>query len=309
MYYSWGGLSGLGQRGREREIEPRAPRVLVTSSAPPAGAAARPAPAPAPATTAPARVTATAATAPIPAPAARNSGPARTAAATAPGSQWLGPGETLAECPEPSDPKERDALIAAVNQEFAGHVAWAKNHLAEGHPDLLALIDDYWQRVDDLKNRPRLIRCKAEARRQAAAAVAEWKALFRDPGPVKRRGATVIAQGFTFKSQAFPGMRAYYIRGPYPFAGGVKPPAVAPEQAPPPMQVLPAGDAAAGPAPAPPPTGAPIPTVGGLAPTSPTAVWETLTQGAPLEVGGVAVPREYLTYALLGLLALMILRK
>lgn len=152
------------------------------------------------------------------------------------------------DCPQPVSAAERDALVRAIEETYRGHEAHQRGHFSGGHPDLNAIHIELWERTDGLKMRPKLIRCKAEARRQAAAAVRDYASL-EDRTHDASGHVIVSGPGFWFRSTAFPNMRPYFVRGPYNenlvastgsgFPGGVKPQARGPEQAPPPAAAPP----------------------------------------------------------------------
>lgn len=123
-----------------------------------------------------------------------------------------------AECPQPVHTDERDAL--------RNELRWAKSYWAhrppgqhwhEGHPDVRAWLADLVPRAEGLYNRPKLLRCSAEARRKARA----WASTFNSvmatlkghphlKGIASARGQTVIPKGgMTVKTL---NMRNYHFR-------------------------------------------------------------------------------------------------
>lgn len=222
---------------------------------------------------------------------------------------WGGLGQAEeADCPEPVSPQERDQIAAAVRAEMPGHEEVARFHWAGGHPDLNAVHMDLWEKTHALIGRAKLLRCSAEARRRALTAIDEYRQLFER---VHRSGAVVVeAPGFWFRSGAFPGMRPYFIRGEYGegrgFVGG-KPPAHGPEEyTGGPTLSAPALPGSAAPTPA--PSGDQLPGAVATAdvttlPPQAQGILSALTEG---EIFGI--PKRYLVYGGLGLLAFSLIR-
>lgn len=221
-------------------------------------------------------------------------------------------------CAEPVPTAERDALVARMQGYRGDYYAQRPpgRHWAESHPDLRAALEDFFQRFAGLQDRPKLLRCDAGARQKAELALRDIEELL---AYVKRGGATVVeGEGFWWKPRAFPPMRPYFVRGPFPgWGGGPKPRARGPEQFPGGAGILPgSGSVSAsgvaptapspgGPAEAPSPVVEVVPTLpsAGLPPAA-AGVVEALTEG---DVFGI--PKRYLVYGIIGLFAYRLLTK
>jgi hypothetical protein len=98
------------------------------------------------------------------------------------GAEVLGPGETLADCPQPVSTADRDAL----RNEIKGWTSpYAGPHWHENHPDLKAIFNDVVNRLRGLEQRPQLLRCSQEARDRAQKWIGQLEDLRRR---VEKRG-------------------------------------------------------------------------------------------------------------------------
>ena len=84
-------------------------------------------------------------------------------------------------CPQPVHTVERDKIRDELNK-------WTRNwmgggvHWHEGHPDLKAWLNDLMPRMIGLTQRPKLLRCSAEARKKALAWTGTLRAMYGVPG-------------------------------------------------------------------------------------------------------------------------------
>lgn len=90
----------------------------------------------------------------------------------------LGDTETETDCPQPVSTAERDALRDELDK-YAGWGPGTYDQWHEGHPDLKIALDDIGGRMKGLYDRPKLLRCDAEARKRANEWIASLKVLLR----------------------------------------------------------------------------------------------------------------------------------
>jgi len=133
--------------------------------------------------------------------------------ATVPGS-----GLSLGEegCDQPVHYSERDAIRAEL-KEWTGefYATHRGQHMHEGHPDIRAYLEDIIPRMEGLVNRPKLLRCSAEARDRAQRWIANCNALLK---ATKKNlpgwgHATIVPPG-GINMPLYRG-RTYHIRGPF----------------------------------------------------------------------------------------------
>lgn len=216
-----------------------------------------------------------------------------------------------AECPQPVHTNERDALRNQL-KELLGYYGQRPfgQHWHEGHPDVRAWLDDLIPRVKGLYDRPKLLRCSAEARKKAR----EWASTFNWVGSQIRSGGSFQRGGYTSVPGGGLYVRTYNLRD-YNFRPGN--PAGAGAAKPPPLPVekeegVPfdpsVGGAGGDPTKsASPPSSTPTATSGGqpsVAPTAEGGYAPAQTFGtAPLPDSIAGIPSQYLIYGGLALLA------
>lgn len=192
-------------------------------------------------------------------------------------------GEVATGCPQPVTTAERDDLkdrISARYFDWQGQTPslfGPGGHWHEGHPGIKAYLNDLMPRMLGLYKRPKLLRCSKEARHRGEEWLNALDELFRK---TKVQGKTVVpAGGVTMKTYRMPD---YHFAGPWPKNGAA---------------ASSGGGAAAGPG----PSGGGTPA---LFPPEVLGVWESITTG---DVYGI--PKVYLTYGFIGLIALRFLRR
>lgn len=229
------------------------------------------------------------------------------------------------DCPD-SDTAARDALIAESKRLTGDYYSQtpAKGrgyHWHEGHPDLRAFWEDWYTRIEGLEHRPKLVRCNKGARERMQQWINDARhALQVTKRNVPGRGSMTVIDGPGIKLPLYRS-RVYWVRGPYydqkfqPVGGGAElPKPQARDLGPDPR----AGEHAvpqenirryaliqgsSGPSrgvspAAPTPKGPGAPGLPFELPPAVEGIWDTLTEG---EVFGI--PRMYLTYGFLGLVA------
>jgi len=238
----------------------------------------------------------------------------------------LGDAETASECPQPVSTAERDQLRERLGQ-FAGWGPGTYDQWHEGHPDLIAALDDIGGRMKGLYNRPKLLRCDKDARNRAATWIQQLYELLAKVKSAPNRGWD--ASGFTRVPATF---QWSFYRGPtYTIRStqdpdtnramqvwgakiwGLPMPADASVPVPPVPPSAPAGSvvingvaypssaaAAAAQVPSAPEAGGVVPTTGGGA----AAPGVVIPSGGSVLEGSVAgIPTKYLLYGALGLMA------
>lgn len=124
------------------------------------------------------------------------------------------------DCEEPVSTADRDALRAQIERYIPtishGQDPWLGRwpQIDEGHPDLKAALEDIGERLKGLADRPKLLRCNAEARDRAVRWIASLDQLIRavksSPNQgYNASGFTSVPTGFTWSFYRGP---VYVIR-------------------------------------------------------------------------------------------------